>query len=155
LLVLSLMIGLLLALPPGGAYDEAISLQLARGAPTAWALFVAMGATLGYLAVRLWGWENRVWAVAAGVVVLGLGAIAVTDPYSQGHQDPFTALCGAILLGQFGFFYGHLDYRLLPTAVLAAFSLLLCFSHLGLGERLLIAASLAALNVLVYGHLDP
>ncbi|GEM_PF-2754773 len=154
LFLLSLLVGLLLALPPGGRYDEAISLQLAHGAPSAWALFVAMGVTLGYLAVRLWSWENRAWAIAAGLVILGLGAIAVTDPYSSSHQDTFMALCGVILLGQFGFFYGHLDLRLLPTSVLTAVAIFLCFTHLGLGERLLIASSLAALNVLVYGHLD-
>lgn len=154
LFLLSLIVGLLLAVPPGGAYDEAISLQLAHGAPTAWALFVVMGVTLGYAAARLWRWKNRVWAVAAGVVIVGLGLIAVTDPYSGTHQSIFVTISGAILLGHLGFFYGHLDFRLLPTAVLAVVAAFLCFGHLGLGERLLIGSSLAALNVLVYGHLD-
>lgn len=155
LLALSLLCLLLLVLPPDRAYDEAISFQLARGAPTAWALFVVMGVTLGYLAVRLWKWENRVWAIAAGLVILGLGMISVTNPYSGTHQGVFTTMCGAILLGHLGFFYGHLDYRLLPTAILAAVAVFLCFGHLGLGERLLVASSLVALNLLVYGHLDP
>lgn len=155
LLLLSLGLLILLASPPGGAYDEAISLQLARGAATAWALFVLMGATLGYLAVRLWGWENRAGALAAGAIILGLGTIAFTSPYSEAHQETFMLMCGLVLAGHVGFFYGHLDVRLLPTALLALVAVVLCFGHLGLGERLLIASSLAALNVLVYGHLDP
>ena len=154
LLLLSLLVGLLLALPPDGAYDEAISMQLARGAPTAWALFVAMGATLGYLAVRLWKWENRVGAVAASAVVVGLGVISATSPTSYAHQQTFMSMTGLILMGHFGFLYGHLDLRLVPTAALATLGALLCFGHLGLGERLLIASSLAALNLLVYGHLE-
>lgn len=154
LALLSSIVLLLLVLPPDGAYDEAISLQLARGDGMAWALFVAMGVTLGFLAVRLWHWENRVWAVAAGLVVFGLGLIAVTDPYSQTHQEAFIAICALMLMGHLGFFYGHLDYRLLPTAAIAVFAVFTCLTHVGIGERLLIGSSLAALNVLYYGHLD-
>lgn len=151
---LSLIVGGLLALPPDGAYDEAISLQLARGAPTAWGLFVTMGVTLGYAAWRLWDWQNRVWALAAGVMIVGLALIAATNPYSQAHQGTFISLSALVLLGHFGFFYGHLDFRLLPTTLMAVVAAFLCFGHLGIGERLLIASSLAALNVLVYGYLE-
>jgi hypothetical protein len=152
---LSLGVGLLLLMPPGAAYDEAISLQLARGEPFAWALFGAMGLTLGYLAVRLWLWQNRIWSLATGLLMLGLVAIALTAPFSSTHQQVFATMCGLMLAGHLGFFLGHLDFRLLPTAVLAVAAVALCFTHLGLGERLLIAATLIALNVLVYGHLDP
>lgn len=154
LALLTLLCLLLLLLPPDGAYDEAISLQLSRGAPTAWALFLAMGVTLGYLAVRLWRWENRIWAFAAALVIVGLATIAVTDPYSATHQETFLTMCALIVLGHFGFLYGHLDLRLVPTATLTVVAAFLCVGHLGLGERLLIGASLASLNLLVYGHLD-
>lgn len=153
--LLSALVLLLLLLPPDGRYDEAISFQLDRGAPTAWGLLIAKTVTLSYVAVRLWRWENRVWAVASGLVVLSLAVIAVTSPTSSAHNGVFITMSGFILLGHFGFFYGHLDYRLLPTALAAVFAVFLCFTHLGLGERLLIAASLAAMNVLVYGYLDP
>lgn len=155
LFLLTLIDLLLLLVPPEGAYDEAISFQLARGAPTAWALFVGMGVTLSYVAYRLWGWENRVWSVAASFVIFGLGVIAVTNPYSGTHNGTFITMTGFILLGHVGFFLGHLDFRLLPTSIATAAAVYLCFDHLGIGERLLIASSLGALNVLVYGHLDP
>lgn len=154
LLLLSLLIGLFLVLPPGGAFDEAISFQLARGAPTAWLLFLLMGVTLGYVAVRLWHWNSRIWSIASCVTILGLVVIATTDPRSDAHNGMFVTMSGFMLLGQIGFFYGHLDYRLLPSALLALIAVFICFDHLGIGERLLILASLISLNVLVYGHID-
>ena len=144
----------LLLLPPDGAYDEAISMQLARGATTAWALFVAMGVTLGYLAVRLWRWENRFGAIASILIIVGLGTIAVTHPYSSTHQETFLAMCGSIVLGHFVLMFARLDFRLIPTTALSAFAVFLLFAHLGIGERLLIGATLATLNLLVYGDLD-
>ena len=56
LAILSFLCGLFLLLPPEGRYAEAISIQLADGAPTAWALFLCMGLLLAYVAVRLWMW---------------------------------------------------------------------------------------------------
>lgn len=155
LAALSLVVLALMAVPTAGGYDEAISFQLARGEWVAWSLFTAIGFTLVYVSARLWGWESKAWAFASVLVVSGLGVIAFTNPLSANHNAVFITLSLCMVVGQAFFLRDHLDPWLVPPALLSVVGLCLCIGHLGLGERLLIGSSLASINVLVYGHLDP
>lgn len=153
--LLSLIVLLLMAIPPANGYEEAISFQLARGEGIAWGLFAAIFVTLAYVSVRLWAWESKFWAFAALAVISGLGVIAFTNPLSANHNAVFLSLSVVMVVGQAGLLRAHLDPWLVVPAIASVVGIALCLTNLGLGERLLIGSSLASINVLVYGHLDP
>ena len=118
-------------------------------------LFFSIFLALAYVSVRLWAWESKFWAFSALVVISGLGVIAFTHPLSANHNAVFFSLSVLMVVGQGGLLRAHMDPWLILPAILSVVGIALCLTNLGLGERLLIGSSLASINVLVYGHLDP
>ena len=145
---------LMLAVPPTKGYDEPISLQMAAHDPAAWICFIFMLGALGYFAARAWGREHHLTSLACGAMCLCLAAIAVTNPFSSGHLGAFTALVLIMGCMHWGLWWSHENAKLFALAALATGAAALCVVSLGYGERLLVIASTAAINVVFYEHIS-
>ena len=144
-----------LFLPDKFEYSTAISLQLYQGSFSARTLFVLMGLTLVYFSLRLWQWGSRAAALLAVGIVGTLGLIAFTHPLSSLHNSAFICLSLGLVTVHASVFYKDLDGRLFLPTVGALAGLALCPFNLGVGERVLVASTCVALNLLYYGELDP
>jgi hypothetical protein len=144
-----------LFLPDKFEYSTAISMQLHQGGPSARLLFALMGLTLMYFALRLWQWGSKAGAFIAGVIVATLALIAFTHPLSGVHNGAFVCLSLGLVSMHFAVFYRDLDGKLFFPTVGALAGLAICPLNLGVGERVLVASTCVALNLLYYGELDP
>lgn len=155
LAILTAACTLFLAFPDDFDYDKAISYQLQAGGVSARLLFAAMGFTLLYMAVRLTLWRQFLGAFTAFVLFGGLVIIATTDPHSSLHNLVFLAIAAGLFAMISGLSLRHADALLGCAALACGVGLVLCFGHLGLGERVLVASGCLAMNGLYYQHLDP
>lgn len=153
--VLTLACILILALPDKFDYARAISFQLAEGGISAKLLFVAMHLLLLYMALRLLVWRQYLGAFTSIAMVIGLAIIAFTNPFSLLHNTAFIylSIVTCTTLGLLSWL--HSDMVLFVMTITAGIGFIVCFSQLGLGERILIASACVGMNSLYYNHLDP
>ena len=147
--LLTLVLGLL---PPSGGYAEPISFQLARGEVVAWLLFTVMGLALSYVAFHSFRQGQGFSGLFCSLAVIGLVAIALTNPRSSLHLGIFSGVVLALLLWLWGIRAEFQDFKFDISFYAALIGTLLCLFRLGLGERTIILSSLFALNVLFYGY---
>jgi hypothetical protein len=155
LAILSLLAVSMLLIPPAhGGYDEPLSVQLVLHEPAAWICFAFMLTALAYFGKRMWAKEHYAATIACVAMCGCLLAIAATNPFSSAHFFAFS--CLVILMGllHWGLWWTHENAKLFALAVLATGAVGVCFVWLGFGERLLIMASTASLNVVFYEHIS-
>lgn len=145
---------LMLLVPPRMGYNEPLSLQFATHEPAAWVCFAFMAGALGYFAARAWGREHHLASVVCGGMCLCLAALAITDPFSGRHLEYFMVLVLLVGCLHWGLWWTHENLKLFALAVMATASVAVCFRYLGYGERLLVLASTASINVVFYEHLS-
>jgi len=87
------------------------------------------------------------------LVVLGLGALARTNPMSADHLSIFGYLTGGLLLWLWCVWLDVRNFFLLLCSCAATFGAFGCLISLGIGERVMILGTLAALNTLLSSDL--
>jgi hypothetical protein len=150
---LSVLAVLLLMVPPARGYSQPISVQLADREASAWVAFVFMLGALAYFAKRLWAKEHYMATVACALMCGCLATIAATNPFSSTHLAAFAALTLVMCGLHWGLYWTHENVKLFCLSVLATGAVGLCVFNLGLGERLLVAASTMCINVVFYEHM--
>lgn len=152
---LSLACLLFVLIPPADGYGVPISFELADRHLPAWLLFCFLGIALAYLAVRFWRQERPFSALFCATAVVGLGAIASTDPESPEHLAAFLLLSGSMLAWMWSIASELEDSRLRWAAAGASIGAFLCFAGnmgMGVGERVMLMSALGGMNVLFYDY---
>lgn len=131
-----------------------ISNQLAMGSKVAWALFGICG-LLVLIQAALMAKAERVFSMLFMLgVIMAMGYIATSDPYSLNHLSAFIFVSLALVGWMFWMAHDVDDGYLRLTAIGGVVGIGAAFANLGIGERILMTASLAFINVLYYEHLD-
>ncbi len=148
---LSIVVFILLWLPP--TVTVPLSNQLAQRSLVAWTLFSLLGVLILIKAVIMAKVERPVSMLFLLSVLAGMGYIAMSDPYSLNHLSAFIFLSLALVGWMFWMAHdldcAHLRWCALGGVIAVGESLV----SLGIGERVLVTAAIAFINILYYDHL--
>ncbi len=133
---------------------QPISNQLAQGSRIAWGLFSICG-LLVLIQAALMAKAERIFSMLFLLgVIAAMGYIATSDPYSLNHLSAFIFVSLALVGWKFWMAHDMDDSGLRWCALGGAIGIGAAFGNLGIGERVLMTASVAFINVLYYEHLD-
>jgi hypothetical protein len=118
-------------------------------------MFCDMAVILACTLYRMMKFNRRVCAAFCGFSLVGLLGIALTNPLSGFHLVIFLH---TLLLSLVWMWWVHREFpegSLFWSALLGTVGGLICFVSIGVGERMFMLGTLAAINALVYEYLSP